>query len=318
MVADILKRPHYKAGDTLRLIVPFLKAYDVTDNKMHEFARRNLVLVRNSKETLRHIGKSAYAFIVSTSYEHYIRAVCVALGFPFENTYCTRLKIDHLSILDEEKTVLKKTAEEITQMQQIRIPPEAESLKDFSPNDRETIRLLDDIFWKEMAGLKIGKAFSEVDPIGGTGKADAVSDIVNRFNQPIENVLYVGDSITDQEAFRLVRNEGGLAVSFNGNQYAVKNADIAVLSETGLVTAVIASIFFKDGKQAALDFARTWSRRESENDLVDKSLGKGLFRMQSLDATRIEVINSDNIIRLCKESSEFRKKVRGEAAGRIG
>lgn len=318
MVADILKRPHYKAGDTLRLIVPFLKAYDVTDNKMHEFARRNLVLVRNSKETLRHIGKSAYAFIVSTSYEHYIRAVCEALGFPFENTYCTRLKIDHLSILDEEKTVLKKTAEEITQMQQIRIPPEAESLKDFSPNDRETIRLLDDIFWKEMAGLKIGKAFSEVDPIGGTGKADAVSDIVNRFNQPIENVLYVGDSITDQEAFRLVRNEGGLAVSFNGNQYAVKNADIAVLSETGLVTAVIASIFFKDGKQAALDFARTWSRRESENDLVDKSLGKGLFRMQSLGATRIEVINSDNIIRLCKESSEFRKKVRGEAAGRIG
>jgi len=32
--------------------------------------------------------------------------------------------------------------------------------------------------------------------------------------------MYVGDSITDAEAFRLMRDAGGLAVSFNGNGYA--------------------------------------------------------------------------------------------------
>ena len=44
----------------------------------------------------------------------------------------------------------------------------------------------------------------------------------------LEDVMYVGDSITDVEAFKLVRDNGGLTVSFNGNSYAVKNAEVAV------------------------------------------------------------------------------------------
>ena len=36
-LADILKRAGYKAGDTLKLVLPFLKAYDVTDRKIREY-----------------------------------------------------------------------------------------------------------------------------------------------------------------------------------------------------------------------------------------------------------------------------------------
>ena len=44
----------------------------------------------------------------------------------------------------------------------------------------------------------------------------------------LSDVMYVGDSITDVEAFKLVRENGGLTVSFNGNEYAVRNAEVAV------------------------------------------------------------------------------------------
>jgi energy-converting hydrogenase A subunit R len=37
VLAEVVKKPGYKAGDTLKLILPFLKAYGVTDRKMQKF-----------------------------------------------------------------------------------------------------------------------------------------------------------------------------------------------------------------------------------------------------------------------------------------
>ena len=76
VLADALKKPGYSAGSTLKLILPFFKAYGVTDSQMEDFSAKNILLIANSKATLRHIQAIADTFIVSTSYEHYIRALC--------------------------------------------------------------------------------------------------------------------------------------------------------------------------------------------------------------------------------------------------
>lgn len=47
VVADVIKKPSYKAGYTLKLILPFLKAYDLTDQKMREFSAQSLRLFMN-------------------------------------------------------------------------------------------------------------------------------------------------------------------------------------------------------------------------------------------------------------------------------
>ncbi|MCK5563078.1 hypothetical protein KAI30_02805, partial [Candidatus Bathyarchaeota archaeon] len=41
--ADVVKRPEYKAGDTLRLILPFLKAYGVTNEKIKKFSKDHIL-----------------------------------------------------------------------------------------------------------------------------------------------------------------------------------------------------------------------------------------------------------------------------------
>ncbi len=43
VLADVLKRPDYRAGSTLKFVLPFLKAHDVTDHEMQLFSARNLV-----------------------------------------------------------------------------------------------------------------------------------------------------------------------------------------------------------------------------------------------------------------------------------
>lgn len=317
-LADVLKRPGYKVGNTLKLVLPFLKAYDVTDQRMREFSAQSLILISNSKYTLQHVRTIAHAFIVSTSYEHYIKALCQALGFPYENTYCTRLSIDKYGITKKEKTRLKELASEIAQMSIIQIPPNAKSLGDFSEKDQKTIRRLDEIFWKEIVNMESGKIFSEITPIGGSEKAQAVKDAAEKLGIELADVMYVGDSITDAEAFRLVKENGGLTVSFNGNQYAIKNAEVAVLSENSIVTAVIADVFSRLGKQQAISLVENWSCEALRKSPVSQTLLNRLFELYPTELPKVKIITSENMEFLAKESSEFRKKVRGEAIGRLG
>jgi len=318
VLADVIKKPRYKAGYTLKLILPFLKAYDVTDQKMREFSAQNLILIPNARDTLQHVRNIADAFIVSTSYEHYIKALCQALNFPYENTYCTKVSINKYDMTAGEKNRLKELTREIQQMPTIEIPSGARSLNDFPEEYRKTIQRLDEIFWKELANMESEKIFHEVNPVGGEEKADAVKDAAERAGADLSSVMYVGDSITDVEAFKLVKENCGLAVSFNGNQYAVKNAEIAVLSENSIVTAMIADVFCRFGKQETLSLMENWSREALKKSRVNQTLLNSLFVLYPSELPKVKIITSENMEVLVEESSEFRKKVRGEAIGRLG
>lgn len=317
VLADVLKRPGYKAGCTLKLILPFLKAYGTTDRKMREFSAAKLVLIPDTKNTLQHVRNIAQVFIVSTSYEHYIKALCQALDFPYENTYCTKVSIDKYILNEREKNQLGKLAAEIAQMNVIALPLNAESEQDFPDDDRETIHRLDEIFWKEIQNMRIGRIYSDVNPIAGSGKAEAIEEIVQGLKINLSSVMYVGDSITDEEAFKLVRKGRGLTVSFNGNQYAVKNAEIAVLSETSTPTAMIANVFLRFGKKQAMRLAENWSLETLKKNQVSQSLLER-FGFQTDKSCRVEVVNNENVEELIRESTEFRRKVRGEAVGSLG
>jgi len=319
VLADVLKKPGYTAGSTLKLILPFLKAYDVTDAQMEQFSAQNLILISNSKGTLQHVRAVASAFIVSTSYEHYIKALCKAIDFPYENTYCTKLSIDKYAVTEQEKARLKEIANEIVQMPIITIPPEAKTLEAFSTGGQETVGQLDKIFWSEIVSMSVGRIFSEVTTVGGSQKAASIEDAVAKLHVPLEDVMYVGDSITDVEAFKLVRENGGLTVSFNGNNYAVKSAEVSVLSENNAVTAVIADVFCKQGKQAALNLVENWNLQSLEsNRVISPSLLDRFFLLHPQTLPKVQIVTAENMETVTKKSSEFRKKVRGETIGKLG
>jgi len=318
VLADVLKRPRYKAGDALKLILPFLKAYGVTDEKMREFSAESLILIASVKDALNYVKNIVDVFIVSTSYEHFIKALCQTLNFPYENTYCTKLNINKYALTEKEKVKLRQIAKEIAQMPIIEIPRGAQSIKDFSGKDQKTIQRLDDVFWEEIACMDSRRILDEVNPVGGSEKAEAVKDAVKRIGTTLTDVIYIGDSITDVDAFRLVKEDDGLAVSFNGNQYAIKNAEIAILSESSIVTAVIVDVFSRFGKQQALSLVENWNRETLEKSQVNKHLLNSVLRQYPKTLPKVKIVTNQNVETLAKESSEFRKKVRGEAIGRLG
>jgi len=317
-LAEVVKKPGHQAGSTLKLILPFFKAYGATDQKMREFSARHLLCIPGIKNTLQHVRSSASAFIVSASYEHYLKALCEVLEFPFEDTYCTRVCMNKYDIREKEKEELKQAAKEISQMPVFEIPSDAQSLDDLRKEGQKTVRRLDEIFWGKIAEMEIGRVYCEVNPVGGGEKAEAIKDIVHRLGVTVADIMYVGDSITDGEAFKLVKREGGLTVSFNGNQYAVRNTEIAVLSENSAVTAVIADAFLRLGKPKALQLVKSWHKEALERSSVSQTLVNWLLKLYPDRLPKTEIVTDQNMETLAEESSKFRNKVRGEAVGRLG
>jgi energy-converting hydrogenase A subunit R len=166
--------------------------------------------------------------------------------------------------------------------------------------------------------MSIGRVFSEVKTVGGSQKAEAIEDAVAKLHADLSEVMYVGDSITDVEAFKLVKENGGLTVSFNGNGYAVENSEIVVLSRSSMVTAVIASLFFKKGKRNTLRLCENWNSRALKRTGVVESLLEQYLSVYSSVLPKVQIVTAQNMDTLVKESSKFRKEVRGEAVGRLG
>jgi len=131
-------------------------------------------------------------------------------------------------------------------------------------------------------------------------------------------VRYVGDSITDVSVFKLVRGANGLTVSFNGNNFAVREAEVALLSENAIVTAVLANVFSRFGKVQVMNLISEWKPSTIKNFGLSETLKKCFFQLCRKKFPRADLVTAHNRERLMRESTAFRKTVRGEAVGKLG
>ena len=319
ILSDVLQRPNYKAGDTLKLVLPFLKAHGATDSSMLEYSRKNILTVPGARKTMRFVQEFMTPFIVATSYEHYISAVCDAIGFPMENTYCTALDMDSIKMEPWEGDLLKRYANEIAHMPIMRIPDGAKTIDDFSARDKETLHRLDEIFWEDLTDLSAYQLILEVNPVGGEEKASAVLDIRRRTGIGLEDTLYIGDSINDIQAFQLVREGGGLTISFNGNEYALREAEFAVIADNTVITSVLAEAFHKAGMEGVGSLVEDWTIENIRSSgLVNEYLLREFEKTFPEKLPTAAKITPQNVKSLTRQSIAFRRSVRGEAIGALG
>lgn len=295
------KKSNYHAGDTLKLIAPFFKAYGLTNKDLINFSKKNITLVDGAKNTLKLANLHLNSFIVSTSYRQYIEALCVDMDFPFKNSYYTKLDLDSYEISEDEKTKLIEIKDIILK-------------SDF--ND------LEKIFFDEIPKMKIGKLIDDVETVGGNGKKLAIEKILNSYDLDKNGIMYVGDSITDVEPLRFARENNGLSISFNGNEYPLKEAEIAIISDNTIVTSMLIELHSKFNKNYVLEFVKSYSKdpkRAFESFRIGfKLIEKFNEIFENRELPIIEIINDSNREKLIKKSIEMRKSIRGEKIGSLG
>ena len=204
-------------------------------------------------------------------------------------------------------------------MGEIKVPDGARNIDDLKARDRDLIARLDEIFWEELTDLASYQLVLDVNPVGGEEKASAVLDIRRRTGIGLEDTAYVGDSITDVQAFQLVREGGGLTLSFNGNEYALREAEFAVISDNTVITSVLAEAFHKAGMEGICSLVDDWNLDGLRSSgLVNSYLMREFERTYPEKLPTVARITPHNMKSLTRQSLAFRRSVRGETIGALG
>ncbi len=304
-LADVLRKPGYNAGDTLRLVPPFFKAFYVTDEDIELFSAERVLLVPRALKTLEAVSALMPAYIISTSYTPYLRALCDIAGFDMAHVRCTELSLDAWQMPEEEAAWLRSAVSLVLARPLIEIPDGARSAADLSARDRATVAELDDLFWGWMEGKVAGEMVAAVRPVGGGMKLAALEEIVAAEGVEGGGVMYVGDSITDAPPLEAVKAWGGVSLSFNGNGYAIAAAEFAAASPDAEVQAQLAQAFFEGGRDAVEAAVRAWPKPKKGT----KPRGKARSTVGLVAEEREK---------LAAASAAARRSVRGERVARLG
>ncbi|NIA08246.1 MAG: hypothetical protein GWP10_00345 [Nitrospiraceae bacterium] len=322
-LADIEKRRGYKAGDTLKLILPFLKAFGATNKKMEEFSEKSLLLLPGAGPMLQKVVDLMPTFIISTSYSPYLDALCKATGFPENQVYSTSVDIDRYKLTEEEEDRLRQLGSEIASQPIISWSEGTRNIGDLGNRYQALIGRLDEIFWKEIPEMDIGRVLFDVNPVGGPEKARAVRDSLKKTGLSMSDVLYVGDSITDVQALEAVRDAGGASISFNGNRYSIRAAKWACMSGSAAVIGAIAQLLGLSGMDAldelAIEMANGTGLLDAlASTAVESEFIDPLRPLRHEMAPRLVRISSSNISDIIRDSEYIRKNIRGVGVGELG
>ncbi len=256
-LAYVVKKPEYEPGNTLKLIAPFLVAKNVTSDTLKQMSKpKYLKKAFSARKALNFFN----LLVVSTAYEQFLEVSCLDMDFRGTNFKPEKYEMD-----EEERKYLIEVSKLI---------PE----KDYE--------WLDHFFWKEMKKLKTSwEILNDVKVTGGIRKKEIAEEF--------EANVCVGDSISDSKMLEWVSKDG-LAISFNGNKYALEKANVAVISDSVSDLALIIHIYAKKG----ISGVKTLCEAKD-----------GFYYLPELKDKELEEV--------VRKSEKMRKLVRGNA-GKLG
>ena len=273
----MLKRKS-SAGNTLKLIAPFLVAADLKRREIIKISEDLARFVPQAKEAMGYLCEKYEAVVISTSYEDYLKTTAKMIGVRgfLHGTYFDPEKYE----IDERwKRWLISKVDEIASLPEI----------DPKSPDERSVKYLDDLF-KEIEKSPFKKVLEDVRVVNASEK----KRIVESYGE--KRIVAIGDSISDVEMLKYAR-ERGLAIAFNGNEYAVREANVVIVSETAFSEALVVDLYLSGGFKAVKNFEK------SEHELLEK-----------IKNTEIYFEVNDDVI---ERSEKMRRRLRGKV-GELG
>lgn len=309
-VKEELNIDEYQPGDTLRLVAPlYISCF--SDKELVRLAEQNLGLIPGCTELMKILKKRWDIYIITTSYTHFAHSVAKFLKIPRDHVFCTEL---NLKKVKESFFNIKSDVDFLVK----------NIFQKFLTNDKKlstVIENLNEFFWSKRESDYI-KAMNQVQVRGGLRKELAVEQISEKTNVPISEIIALGDSITDINMLQRLKDESGIAVSFNGNRFTVKRANIAVTTVNNIGTLPIFE--YKDSIERFLD---SWEKnynnfyanpRNIPEELVSREIKNYFVKYQFVpEIENLKNKSNREIDLIIVKQENMRKKVRGWA-GNLG
>ena len=312
-------RGGYEPGDTLSLITPFLLLHRITEGDIAAVSKK-ANLVDGARELLDDIKEKWNVYVISTSYRQHALNICRQLDIPKENVYSTELPLERFhGEIDEKDLGLVADVER-------------EMLAELQRNaGDERIKKMLDGFYSRAANTSLA-VLGEVKVVGGMRKLHALQKVVEREGKSMNDVVAVGDSITDSKMLDAVKKGGGTAVVFNGNKYALPYGNIGLACSSMRPLQIILDAFTSGGTKKALDAAAKWGENgarflENPRQVPDDYMPDAVRRLLTQksparsflkpDLRTLDGMTEEEKQKVVEIHSTARKHVRG-AAGSLG
>lgn len=312
LICYVLGREDASSGDRAKWIVPFLKAYGVTDHMILEETQSNFVPMPNSDISLRYVSNLMPSYISTSEYRHTMMPVMEHLQSPLVDFYCSEMCLDGIDFGRTYSREIRELAQEINSLKIPQTEYELNVPMELDEYDVEIIRTVDRVLEQGIPGTPAQTLMESVKQFNSSRKAYSLLDIRRETHVDLDSCVYIGSSRTDYQTLDLVRDSGGLAMSFNGSDYAVRGSNVAVLAKDATVGAVFAEVFYNGGIQSIYDLVENWSRKYLERmDFNDRHLLRGMLSLYPNKLPEVYVVNDDNVDEVSARSDEYRKKLLG-------
>ena len=307
----VLERDETKSHQTMKMIIPFLKAFGMTDRFAYDLARNSLQMIPGADGTATYLHHLLPTFIASSSFEHHMMAVSDALDFPMDSITCTNVEFDSA---ENDRLEDKRLRELANKIASVRLPKTMYTVSEsefLDEDDEVLVTELDSIFNDILPGMEAYKSFKDVLAIGSNEKAYALLEIRKKTEIEFNSTAYIGSGINDYQALDLVRDSDGLAISFNGSEYAVRGCNIAVMSSNTIVLDVLVGEFYNEGIQAVFDMVDNWNREYlTDCKCSDRNLLDNMLKTFPRKLPVVKRVGRRNVKAVIEESDEYRRKVR--------
>jgi|Deesub1362A_J573_1020465.scaffolds.fasta_scaffold00131_78 energy-converting hydrogenase A subunit R len=299
-------RANYEPGDTLKLIVPFLILHRISEKDIINVSKKAKI-VPGARELISVLHERGWnVFIISTSYQQHAYNVASQVGVNRERVACTKMPLNRYvsELANEDLEIVREMEERI--------------LEDlyYEKDGKRVVRELDDFFFKKLRSTKLGEIFSEVTVVGGSRKVAALKRFYDK--DDLSGVVAIGDSITDYKMLDAVKQGGGLAIAFNGNEYSIPYSSVAIASVDQRFSLPLLDAFERGGKEKAVQFALKLEKTDPKEivEIMDENIASGILTHPPRYHC-IEGVNRDKIQSVISIHKEYRMLVRGEA-GKLG
>ena len=306
----VLNRSEGRSGNTVRFIAPFLKAFGTTDYAAMEHCGRSLKLMDEAKKAMGHLMDTLPTFITTSSYEHNVMNLCNRLEIPRAVVDCTEMTFDDYNHTRQELRAIREMASTITNLRMPRQEYELNVPVKLHQDEVDMVMTLDEIFNDKFRDLSVSEMMRQFRPVGANEKAYFLIDLRKRTQIDFEGTAFIGGDITDIHALDTIKDRGGLAMSFNGCDFAVRKSNIAVMSRDCTVAAVLVQEFYNEGIEAVFDLVENWNRDTlKKKDFPDPYLMSVMLASHPKKLPEVHIVDDDNADEIAKKSDAYRKKL---------
>ena len=303
----VLNRSDARSGNTVRLIAPFMKAFGMTDYAAMEYCGKSFRPMPEAKKVMGHLMNTLPTFITTSSYEHNVLNLCKELDLPRAVVDCTEVAFDDYGMTRQEAKTIREMASRITNL---RMPTQEYELNipvKLQPDEVNMVTTLDELLTERFREMPVMEMLRQFRPVGANEKAYSLIELSKRTQIGFDGTAFIGGDITDLHVLDAVRDRGGLALSFNGCDFAVRKSNVAVISKDCTAAAVLVQEFYNKGIEAVLDLVENWDIETlKKKDFPDPYL---MSAMLSKKLPEVYAVNRDNVDIVAKKSDRFRKEI---------